>query len=65
MLMDETQRSEFSISELAREFDITPRAIRFYEDPGLLAPRREGQQARADEAPVQVYADSRYGGIER
>ena len=34
----------YSISELAREFDVTPRAIRFYEDQGLLAPRREGQR---------------------
>ena len=32
----------FTISELAREFDITPRAIRFYEDQGLIAPRRAG-----------------------
>src|SRR5688572_217037 len=40
----ETERGEFSISELAREFDITPRAIRFYEDQGLLAPRRDGQR---------------------
>ena len=32
-----------TISELAREFDITPRAIRFYEDMGLLAPSREGR----------------------
>ena len=40
----ETERAEFSIGELAREFDITPRAIRFYEDQGLLAPRREGQR---------------------
>jgi DNA-binding transcriptional MerR regulator len=40
----ETERAEFSISELAREFEITPRAIRFYEDQGLLAPRREGQR---------------------
>jgi DNA-binding transcriptional MerR regulator len=43
----ETQRAdrvEYSISELAREFDVTPRAIRFYEDQGLLAPRREGQR---------------------
>ena len=44
MLMDETQRTEFSISELAREFDVTPRAIRFYEDQGLITPRREGQR---------------------
>jgi DNA-binding transcriptional MerR regulator len=40
----ETEPAEFSISELAQEFDITPRAIRFYEDQGLLAPRREGQK---------------------
>jgi DNA-binding transcriptional MerR regulator len=40
----ETERAEFSISELAREFAITPRAIRFYEDQGLLAPRRDGQR---------------------
>lgn len=32
----------FTIAELAREFDITPRAIRFYEDHGILAPAREG-----------------------
>ncbi|HUJ86443.1 MAG TPA: MerR family DNA-binding transcriptional regulator [Burkholderiales bacterium] len=37
-------RSEYSIGDLAREFDVTPRAIRFYEDQGLLAPRREGQR---------------------
>ena len=30
----------FGITELCREFDISPRAIRFYEDKGLLAPRR-------------------------
>ena len=40
----ETERAEFSISELSREFEITPRAIRFYEDHGLLAPRRDGQR---------------------
>jgi DNA-binding transcriptional MerR regulator len=33
----------FTISELAREFDITPRAIRFYEDRDLLAPTRAGR----------------------
>src|SRR6266480_7164961 len=40
----EIERAEFSISELSREFDVTPRAIRFYEDQGLLAPRRDGQR---------------------
>jgi DNA-binding transcriptional MerR regulator len=39
-----TERAEYSISDLAREFDVTPRAIRFYEDQGLLSPRRDGQR---------------------
>jgi DNA-binding transcriptional MerR regulator len=34
----------FTIGELAKEFDLTTRAIRFYEDMGLLAPEREGLQ---------------------
>ena len=34
----------FSIGELAREFDLTTRAIRFYEDCGLLKPERDGRQ---------------------
>lgn len=34
----------YSIGELAKEFDITTRSIRFYEDEGLLSPRRQGQQ---------------------
>jgi DNA-binding transcriptional MerR regulator len=33
-----------SIGDLAREFDVTPRAIRFYEDEGLLSPRRDGSR---------------------
>ncbi len=33
----------FSIGELAREFDLTTRAIRFYEDCGLLGPKRSGR----------------------
>ena len=33
----------YSISELAREFDVTTRSIRFYEDQGLLNPARQGQ----------------------
>ncbi len=32
----------YTISELAKEFDITTRAIRFYEEHGLLAPDRQG-----------------------
>jgi DNA-binding transcriptional MerR regulator len=32
----------YSISDLANEFDVTTRTIRFYEEKGLLRPRREG-----------------------
>lgn len=32
----------WTISELAREFSITPRTIRFYEDQGIVSPRRDG-----------------------
>lgn len=36
-------KTTWSISELAREFGITTRSIRFYEDEGLLHPQRQGQ----------------------
>lgn len=32
----------YTISQLAREFEVTPRALRFYEDKGLLSPARQG-----------------------
>lgn len=32
----------FTIGDLAQEFEVTPRTLRFYEDRGLLAPRRRG-----------------------
>ncbi|WP_372526376.1 MerR family transcriptional regulator [Piscinibacter sp.] len=38
-----TAAQTFTISELAREFDLTTRAIRFYEDCGLLSPQRRGR----------------------
>lgn len=34
----------YSISELAHELDVTPRTIRFYEEQGMLAPGRRGQE---------------------
>lgn len=37
----------YTISELAKEFDLTTRAIRFYEDMGLLQPDRAGVGGRA------------------
>lgn len=41
-MLRSTMSATFTISELAREFDVTTRTIRFYEDQGLLSPRREG-----------------------
>ena len=36
-------KQTYSISELAKEFDVTTRSIRFYEDQELLKPSRRGQ----------------------
>jgi len=36
-------QSKYSISDLSKEFDITTRSIRFYEDQGLITPARKGQ----------------------
>ena len=47
----------FTITELAREFDITARAIRFYEDEGLLNPSRAGRArvySRADRTRLKL-----------
>ncbi len=33
----------WTISELAQEFSITPRTLRFYEDQGIVSPQREGR----------------------
>lgn len=44
------QEITYSIGELARDFDVTTRTIRFYEEAGLLNPAREGQQ--------RVYTDA-------
>ena len=41
-LLRGTMSTSYTISELAREFEVTTRTIRFYEDQGLLSPRREG-----------------------
>lgn len=39
----------YTIREIAREFQVTIRALRFYEDRGLLRPRREGSVRRYDD----------------
>ncbi len=46
MDMTDTMGNQFSISDLAQEFDLTTRAIRFYEDMGLLQPQRAGPAGR-------------------
>ena len=39
---DPRDRHQYSISDLSHEFEITARALRFYEDEGLIAPIRRG-----------------------
>ena len=39
---DKQEREQFSISDLTTEFDCTARALRFYEDEGLISPARVG-----------------------
>ncbi len=39
---DRLEREQFSISDLTEEFGCTARALRFYEDEGLIAPQRVG-----------------------
>ena len=49
--------STFAISDLAREFAITPRTIRFWEDQGILSPEREGSKrvfTRRDRARLKM-----------
>ena len=35
-------KDKFSIGEMAKDFNLTPRSIRFYEEQGLINPLREG-----------------------
>lgn len=39
---DASGRESYTISDLSTEFDVTARALRFYEDQGLIAPQRQG-----------------------
>jgi DNA-binding transcriptional MerR regulator len=54
---DESRQAWFTIGDLAREFDVTLRTLRFYEDKGLLNPRREGLNriySRRDRARLKL-----------
>lgn len=42
--MSTASKKQYSISDLSREFSVTTRALRLYEESGLLAPEREGQK---------------------
>ena len=42
---------EFTIGELSREFGVTLRALRFYENKGLISPQRDGLQSRGNVTP--------------
>ncbi len=47
----------FTIGDLAREFGVTLRTLRFYEDKGLISPRRQGQAriySRRDRARLKL-----------
>ncbi|MFP6807315.1 MAG: MerR family DNA-binding transcriptional regulator [Pseudomonadales bacterium] len=49
--------SKYSISEMSQEFDVTTRTLRFYEEKGLLAPARAGQNrvySSADRARLKL-----------
>jgi DNA-binding transcriptional MerR regulator len=51
------EQEHYSISELARELDVTARTIRFYEEQGLIEPERRGQQRifdRRDRARLKL-----------
>lgn len=39
-----SHKKTYGIAELAQEFDITHRSIRFYEEHGMLSPQRRGQE---------------------
>ena len=41
-LPDDRDQQSYSITDLSEEFGVTARALRFYEDEGLIAPERQG-----------------------
>jgi len=41
-LPDQSERQTYSITDLSEEFGVTARALRFYEDEGLISPERQG-----------------------
>ena len=60
------EQHTYSISDLARDFDVTTRTIRFYEEKGLLNPSRIGQHRifdRADHARLELILRGKRAGL--
>ncbi len=58
--------NSYTISELAKEFGITTRTIRFYEEKGLISPRRDGQKrlySNADRVRIKLILRGRRIGM--
>ncbi|PCJ86747.1 MAG: transcriptional regulator [Hyphomicrobiales bacterium] len=54
---EDTTENQFSIGQLSREFNVTLRTLRFYEDRGLISPKREGTTrvySRRDRARLKL-----------
>lgn len=54
---EHSKKTQFSIGELAKEFDCTLRTLRFYEDKGLINPKRDGMNrvyTRRDRARLKL-----------
>jgi DNA-binding transcriptional MerR regulator len=61
-----TARTHFTIGEIAREFGFTLRALRFYEEKGLIRPRRTGNRrlySAADRQRLEVIAQCKKVGM--
>lgn len=57
MKISAAESRTYSISELAREYNVTPRALRFYEDKDMLHPARDGMMrvySHRDKARLQI-----------
>ena len=60
------EKRTYSIRQLCKEFGVTARALRFYEDKGLLAPDRRGQTrvfSARDRARVKLIVDGKRVGF--
>lgn len=56
----------YTITDLATEFGVTPRALRFYEEKGMLAPERRGQArlySKRDRARLKLILNGRDVGL--